>query len=550
MTANSNHVSELSHFENLLQELLMANPLQEKPYEKKLVRGAPGVHLPFLPEFYFQYLSEDQMKLEGTDLPYYAYCTKKGLRELNERLDAQRKGREILGDGVQCPGSAVLKAAGIVPSGTAPDLSTPGYQPQIPGPLISPPRFRGRNLFECVLAAQKVSPFRCVEGTDAWDIPYDAMTKFASAYKVLNSRPGGCKAEPFEALFREQNRMEHVLDCSSLVEWAIRTDIDPRFVFTNRRSYENLKTTEWLRQKARVLCEFAEYAGQVAVDDFKTTKVPECISYIRFVRNEDNGKELAESTLKKILGSVSQVFNDAAIIGLCRFNPFHFTPSGAKPQVRKKRIKPHELKLLIHLFRTAWKLDKAIALAILLACWSGLRKCEILRLRWRNIDLEMDTIDVPEGDHENNSKTAGRPVPMMATLKELLQLFPPGDPDELIFGHMVGTYDTRMTAVREAAGVAPWGKDGLRKNYSIGTQWLALPHEIRQKLLGHVKGSYVTVTFYDGIATSRWAKSFTEVTRKEIFGSNLPSCVASDFHHYTSTLSTETNTTKKGESYA
>jgi len=58
---------------------------------------------------------------------------------------------------------------------------------------------------------------------------------------------------------------------------------------------------------------------------------PSCVAFARYVREVDNGAPLKEISLKKLIGSIRKMFDDAATIGLCKFNPFHSLPQVLNP---------------------------------------------------------------------------------------------------------------------------------------------------------------------------------------------------------------------------
>lgn len=139
---------------------------------------------------------------------------------------------------------------------------------------------------------------------------------------------------------------------------------------------------------------------------------------------------LSQSTIKKIIGNVSKVYEYQFRTRRIKENPFNFVK---KPKVNNRRV-THLTKentdALIEAIETEFDCGSWMYTAIYLAVFAGLRRGEILGLRWRDIDFEQKTIAVttsisPCGEHgayAKNPKTecSKRTVPMLPQLKDVL----------------------------------------------------------------------------------------------------------------------------------
>jgi hypothetical protein len=134
-------------------------------------------------------------------------------------------------------------------------------------------------------------------------------------------------------------------------------------------------------------------------------------------------------------------------------------------------------------------------LAVVLTVFGGARRGELYRMRWKDLNMGLKKLDIPQGVGENNAKITGRGFDMFAPLFALLTLIEQGNPDDLI---------------------------------SIATQWLGLPLHVRQVLLSHRLDSSVTVAYYNGRASSQWAHDFVNLTLEQIFETVPSPCKAND----------------------
>jgi len=127
----------------------------------------------------------------------------------------------------------------------------------------------------------------------------------------------------------------------------------------------------------------------------------------------------------------------------------------------------------------AYKTDKLVCRAIVLALFAGLRRRELLKLTYQDIDLKRMVIRV----HTPNGSV--RTIPISEVLAEWLAFFPVGAPDDLVFPLSPSEFSRRLARVVRIAGIGVFGKGFLRRAYCASAMWFGLPLAMTQKILGH-----------------------------------------------------------------
>lgn len=98
--------------------------------------------------------------------------------------------------------------------------------------------------------------------------------------------------------------------------------------------------------------------------------------------------------------------------------------------------------------------------AIAIGLFAGLRRSEISRLDWQEIDFEQGHIEVKA---KTTKSAARRLIPMRDSLRAWLSINPqprgPVMPTEMV-------YRTRLDAAKEAAGIAVWPHNALRHSFA------------------------------------------------------------------------------------
>lgn len=142
--------------------------------------------------------------------------------------------------------------------------------------------------------------------------------------------------------------------------------------------------------------------------------------------------------------------------------------------------------------------DEQDAALFTTAAYAGLRKGELLALRWRDVDFKGDTLGVwrsyTSGAEGATKSEEPRSVPLAAqvaaALEQLRRRRRFTRPDDLVFCSRTGEYldgsalRRRYIAARKAAGLRPLRFHDLRHAFASQASLFFAPHEV-QEFMGH-----------------------------------------------------------------
>lgn len=174
--------------------------------------------------------------------------------------------------------------------------------------------------------------------------------------------------------------------------------------------------------------------GSLNIRAVRTTAVEQ---WLRQLTRADGGS-LAPSTKAKIRNLMSVVFNHAIRQEWLEQgkNPILLVRQGAKRQTIPEYLEPEELRALLY------QLDHCFRVMVLLDAATGLRRSELLALKWEDIDCERLQINVQRSIYLNvvgNCKTEAsrKPVPLDLTLASELWTWKQdsayGQPNDWVF---------------------------------------------------------------------------------------------------------------------
>jgi len=115
------------------------------------------------------------------------------------------------------------------------------------------------------------------------------------------------------------------------------------------------------------------------------------------------------STANRYLTFLKMIFNKGIKWDMINSNPATKVLKGKEPPGRLRFLNIDEVKNLLN------NSDKRILPVVLIALFTGMRRGEILKLKWKDIDLENNIIYLKE-----TKSGKGRVIPIMPQLKELL----------------------------------------------------------------------------------------------------------------------------------
>ena len=173
-------------------------------------------------------------------------------------------------------------------------------------------------------------------------------------------------------------------------------------------------------------------------------------------------------------------------------NPAHFNH-------RKNLLEIDQLKALL---KVGYEIDAPMLLPITRSLFFGYRRSENF------------------GRDKSGGMPADRSIGMTglhSVQQTWLSLFPEHQltSDILPFSRL--TYELRIVAIRERAGLACWGNNGLRRHYLAYTMWGGVPSN-GQSLLGHFTGDLAVSQHYNDRPTAVWAREYERLTPLNVLG--------------------------------
>lgn len=164
--------------------------------------------------------------------------------------------------------------------------------------------------------------------------------------------------------------------------------------------------------------------------------------------------KLADQTVNHYRAALVQLFNHALDAGLVDRNPVL--------KVTKRKVSSGEVGILTpdEIASLLERADKEILPGLALGFFTGIRRAELCRMDWSEIDFEQDLVEVKA----SKSKTASRRlVPMRKNLKAWLapfrQLRGPVMPSEMI-------WRTRLASAMKASGIEEWPHNAPRHSFA------------------------------------------------------------------------------------
>ena len=129
-------------------------------------------------------------------------------------------------------------------------------------------------------------------------------------------------------------------------------------------------------------------------------------------------------------------------------------------------LQPPTIPEINNLFQSGWQLDKPMVFPMGLHLWAGFRPSEILRAK-RGC-LKATSVEVPNGGAR--SGPASRVIQSPA-LQVILNLAPPGAPDDKLIPMPPCEYQARFARITKDAGLAAFGMRRLRTAFIVALIW-------------------------------------------------------------------------------
>lgn len=174
------------------------------------------------------------------------------------------------------------------------------------------------------------------------------------------------------------------------LEWEKGTYIDPNKVLFGEF------ITDWLEKKNDISLE-TRYTNQghiknhiiPSIGRFPLQKIT--VNHIENFILDLQKKDISDATVRKIFNLVHTCFKTAHRKEIIAKNPFDLLDNGSKPKISKPKV-DYWTKEEVKLFFS--KLDHRHRIMLILAIYTGMRRGEILALRWQDVDFENNQLRV------------------------------------------------------------------------------------------------------------------------------------------------------------
>lgn len=245
-----------------------------------------------------------------------------------------------------------------------------------------------------------------------------------------------------------------------------------------------------------------EHFGNARISDIETSDINKLL-------NKLARKGLAKKTVKNHKIIINRIFHFAVIDGDIRYNPAKEAELPRNlPETKRHPATPTE--------ESTIRQSSEIWLLPYLALTTGMRKGELLGLRWEDVDFENNFIYVRRsvwygsGIHIKEPKTeAGkRKIPIIAPLREEL-LKHRGEPQHFVFGGAAPLSEKKFryqySKFQKETGVTATVQQ-LRKSFATIAVGANIAPDVLKSIFGH-KNISTTLNIYAEVRDSRIAEA-------------------------------------------
>jgi integrase len=258
--------------------------------------------------------------------------------------------------------------------------------------------------------------------------------------------------------------------------------------------------TEW---KARTHQE-ATYCLNAHTKPFRPLPVSAIDQRMVAARLEEIAAESGAGARNNTRSYLSAFFSWAVAEGLCDENPVERT-NKVTIAPRQRKLIDFETRAILLALNEPARVDDDYRDILKLALYEGLRRDEVGKLRWDEVDLEREAISFPAGRTKN-----GKPwtVPLSTPALEILSArhakLDPDKPREYVFGRRDSGFsgwskakrelDVRVTALNGGKPLEPWVAHDFRRLISTSlTERLSVAPHLADVCLGHTQGGIQAV---------------------------------------------------------
>ena len=158
------------------------------------------------------------------------------------------------------------------------------------------------------------------------------------------------------------------------------------------------------------------FFGKCPLDEISSAQI-EKFKMKRQQTPTKKGSERRPATVNRELENLSRMFNLAIDMGIPLTNPCLKVQSLSEDNERNRYLSDAEERRLLDVLQGRRKHLRSI---VLIDLQTGLRKQELLSLRWQNVDFERDVIHVMNSRRERTKSGRSRSVPLTSIAREEL----------------------------------------------------------------------------------------------------------------------------------
>lgn len=198
-------------------------------------------------------------------------------------------------------------------------------------------------------------------------------------------------------------------------------------------------------------------------------------------------KPRAKSTVNRDIAVLSAVFNLAKDYGEIKNNPVSNVKYYTNINARERILSEFEEKVLFNAIKDDVKFSRQVEILL----YTGMRRGELFKLQWRDIDLQNGYINIRK---ETTKTGKGRELPLLSNLKDIFQsLYDEAgemlETDKIFTGAswQPTSFSTKFSKICSGFGWEDLTVHSLRHTYSTRVEQFGIGAFAHKALLGHAK---------------------------------------------------------------
>ncbi len=226
-------------------------------------------------------------------------------------------------------------------------------------------------------------------------------------------------------------------------------------------------------------------------------------------------KEVSEATANKDLRHVKACLNRAVERGYMAENPTNKVKPAREPEKEIRVLSREEVGKLMHACPLVWW-QALVAVAVT----TGMRRGELLALRWEDVDFSQETVWVRNTAEHRTKSRKNRALALWPAVADLLHFLPRRG--ELVFGTEDGpmrgdTVTKEFGTIVEGAAIKHCTLHDLRRTFVSHLANAGVNAALVQQLAGHSAIS-TTVRYYTGVMPEALRAAQSRLPFQEVIG--------------------------------